>query len=57
MAEYKKRETAHKLRIGEILSGTPIVEDVVQEAAPDSTQTVAPGATKERFRLKLAKKG
>jgi RPA family protein len=51
MAEYKKRETAHKLRIGEILSGTPIVEDVVQEAAPDSTQTVAPGATKERFRF------
>ena len=51
MAEYKKRETAHKLRIGDVLLGTPIVEDVPQEASPDPTQALAPGATKERFRF------
>jgi len=51
MAEYKKRETAHKLRIGEILSGTPIVEDIPQEAAPDPTQALGSGAIKERFRF------
>lgn len=51
MAEYKKRETAHKLRIGDILLGTPIVEDIPQEVSPDPTQAVAAGATKERFRF------
>ena len=51
MAEYKKRETAYKLRIGEILSGTPIVEDIPQEASPDPNQALAPGATKEKFRF------
>jgi len=51
MTEYKKREIAYKLRVGEILSGVPIVEDIPQEAVPDSTQTIGPGATKERFRF------
>ena len=51
MAEYKKRETAYKLRIGEILSGTAIVEDIPQEASPDPNQALAPGATKEKFRF------
>ncbi len=51
MAEYKKRETAYKLRIGEILSGVPIVEDVPQEASPDPTQSIGTGAVKERFRF------
>jgi RPA family protein len=51
MAEFKKRETAYKLRIGEILSGAPIVEDVPQEASPDPTQNISSGATKERFRF------
>lgn len=51
MAEYKKRETAYKLRIGDLLSGTPIVEDIPQEAAPDPTQAMSSGATKERFRF------
>jgi len=48
--EFKKRETAYKLKIGDILSGTPIVEDVPQEAAPDTTQT-ASAVIKERFRF------
>ena len=51
MAEIRKRETAYKLRIGDILSGTPIIEDVPQEASPDPTQAVSTGATKERFRF------
>jgi RPA family protein len=49
MAEFKKRETAYKLRIGEILSGTPIVEDIPQEIpnpAENQNQVV-----KERFRF------
>lgn len=51
MAEIRKRETAYKLKIGDILNGTPIVEDVPQEAAPDPTQALATGATKEKFRF------
>lgn len=50
MAEYKKRETAHKLRIGDIIAGTPIVEDIPQEASPDPTQAMS-SAVKERFRF------
>ncbi|MEK6885820.1 MAG: OB-fold nucleic acid binding domain-containing protein [Nanoarchaeota archaeon] len=50
MAEFKKRETAYKLKIGDILTGTPIVEDVPQDAAPDATQT-ASTVIKERFRF------
>jgi RPA family protein len=50
MAEYKKRETAYKLRIGDILSGTPIVEDIPQEASPDPSQTQST-QVKERFRF------
>jgi len=42
MAEIKKRETAYKLKIGEILNGTPIIEDVKgEEGTPN----------KERFRF------
>jgi len=42
MADIKKRETAYKLRIGEILNGTPIIEDVRgEEGTPN----------KERFRF------
>lgn len=51
MAEIRKRETAYKLKIGEILSGTPIVEEVQQEMAPDPTQTVAQGGVREKFRF------
>ncbi len=50
MAEFRKRETAHKLKIGDILLGTPIVEDVPQEASPDSTQTPST-IIKEKFRF------
>jgi len=40
--DIKKRETAYKLRIGEILNGTPIIEDVKgEEGTPN----------KERFRF------
>jgi len=48
MAEIKKRETAYKLRIGEILNGTPIIEDVKgEEGTPN----------KEKFRfLEIAEK-
>jgi len=48
MAEIKKRETAYKLRIGEILNGTPIIEDVKgEEGTPN----------KEKFRfLEVAEK-
>jgi RPA family protein len=49
MADFKKRETAHKLRIGDVLRGTPIIEDVPQETA-DPTQ-VSSGAVKEKFRF------
>lgn len=49
MADIKKRETAYKLRIGEILRGTPIVEDVPQETA-DPNQTMT-SPVKERFRF------
>jgi len=49
MPEQRKRETAHKLKIGDILSGMPIVEDVPQET-PDPSQTLTT-PTKERFRF------
>jgi len=40
--DKKKRETAYKLRIGEILNGTPIIEDIKgEEGTPN----------KERFRF------
>lgn len=48
--EQRKRETAHKLKIGDILRGVPIVEDIPQER-PDPSQTIVSGATKERFRF------
>jgi RPA family protein len=51
MAEIRKRETAYKLKIGDILNGTPIVEDVLQEVAPDPTQALATSSTKEKFRF------
>jgi RPA family protein len=55
MVEVRKRETAYKLRIGDLLNGTPIVEDVPQETA-DPTQT-STQTTKERFRfLELGEK-
>ena len=47
MAEIKKRETAYKLRIGEILNGTPIIEETKSEET----------GNKERFRfLEVAEK-
>jgi hypothetical protein len=55
MPEIRKRETAHKLRIGDILSGTPIVEDIPQDM-PNPAET-ASQITKERFRfLELGEK-
>lgn len=55
MADFKKRETAYKLRIGDILLGTPIVEDIPQEIAdPNENQSQV---VKERFRfLELGEK-
>jgi RPA family protein len=49
MPEIRKRETAYKLKIGDLLLGTPIVEDIPQEN-PDPNQTITQG-TKERFRF------
>lgn len=49
MADYKKRETAHKLKIGEMLIGIPIFEAMANlnpEAPTDSFQSTQ----KERFR-------
>lgn len=48
MVEIKKRETAYKLRIGELLTGVPIVEDVAQEV-PSNLES--PGTVRERFRF------
>ncbi len=50
MVEYKKREIAYKLKIGDILAGTPIVEDVPQEASPNPGETIT-AAVKEKFRF------
>ena len=49
MPEIRKRETAYKLRIGDILRGTPIVEDIPQEM-PDPSQTLS-SPVRERFRF------
>ena len=49
MVEVRKRETAHKLKIGDLLNGTPIVEDIVQES-PAEGETLSQ-TTKERFRF------
>lgn len=49
MPEQRKRETAYKLRIGEILQGSPIVEDVAQEQSEG--ESVSGPVTKERFRF------
>lgn len=57
MVEYKKREIAFKLRIGDILKGTPIIEDVPQEASPNPNETMASSVVKEKFRfLELGEK-
>jgi len=50
MADFKKRETAHKMKIGDLLMGVPIVEDVPQESAPDPTQAQST-VVKEKFRF------
>jgi len=50
MAEYKKREVAHKLKIGDILAGVPIVESIPQDL-PDPNETMTGATTKERFRF------
>lgn len=55
MPEQRKRETAYKLRIGDIFLGKPIVEDIPQET-PDPNQ-IASFQVKERFRyLELGEK-
>jgi len=53
MPEFKKRETAHKLKIGDLLAGTPIVEDIPQDPNIDPTlANQSPNqAIKERFRF------
>ena len=52
MAEIKKREVAYKLRIGDILMGTPIVEDAqVLEKPEGANETFSSTAPKERFRF------
>ena len=48
--QQRKRETAYKLRIGDILSGTPIVEDIQQET-PSEGETISSPTTKEKFRF------
>jgi DNA polymerase III alpha subunit len=53
MVEFKKRETAYKLKIGDLLAGTPIVEDIPQDPNfdPTTTNSSSTQATKERFRF------
>jgi RPA family protein len=53
MVEFKKRETAHKLKIGDLLAGTPIVEDIPQDPNfdPTTANSSSTQATKERFRF------
>jgi RPA family protein len=55
MPEQRKREVAYKMRIGDILSGTPIVEDIPQEATSEGESTSnAQGQSqtvRERFRF------
>jgi RPA family protein len=49
MPEIRKRETAHKIRIGDLLKGIPVVEEVNQDIPnPSETQS---HAIKERFRF------
>jgi RPA family protein len=48
--QQRKRETAYKIRIGDILRGTPIIEDIIQEASTDPSQIVEQRA-RERFRF------
>jgi len=52
MAEFqaKKREIAHKLRIGELLKGTPIVEEVPMQSPEGEGETFSQ-QPKERFRF------
>ena len=49
MNTLKKRETAYKLRIGDILRGSPIVEDIPQETPNPNSVITSP--VKERFRF------
>ncbi|MBM3247269.1 hypothetical protein FJZ17_01865 [Candidatus Pacearchaeota archaeon] len=53
MVEFKKRETAHKLKIGDLLAGTPIVEDIPQDPNfdPTTANSNTTQVTKERFRF------
>jgi len=51
MVEFKKRETAHKLKIGDLLAGTPIVEDIPQDPNADPNTVNSSTMTKERFRF------
>lgn len=49
MPEIRKRETAYKLRIGDLLRGTPIIEDIPQENPVEGESTNQPA--RERFRF------
>jgi RPA family protein len=52
MVEQRKREIAFKLRIGDILAGTPIVEEAqVLEKAEMPNETFQSNAPRERFRF------
>ncbi len=52
MPDFKKRETAYKIRIGDLLIGTPIIEDVpIIEKPEGNGETFNTTAPKERFRF------
>ena len=52
MADFKKRETAYKIKIGDLLLGVPIIEDVpVLEKPEGNGETFNTTAPKERFRF------
>jgi RecG-like helicase len=52
MADFKKREIAHKIKIGDLLLGVPIIEDVkVLEKPEGNGESFNTTAPKERFRF------
>ena len=52
MADFKKRETAYKIKIGDLLLGVPIIEDVAILEKPEGNgESFSSTAPKERFRF------
>jgi len=60
MPEYRKREIAHKLKIGDILKATPIIETIAPEATSEVQSNIEQASSQQQSqkeRLKFVELG